>query len=375
VPTIRDVAREAGVSIATVSRVMNRIGRYSAETERLVLEAAERVGYAANLPARILKTGVARTIGLVAAECILVNSPALLSAAGRVLRANGFAIQLFPGADLGECVTVAREKRVDGLLLAFVGRDDRALARLLKTGTAFVLLGGDVEREDVNLVEIDFFQGGYLATQHLLHLGHRDILFAQDRPRSLPSGEILRGHLFALDESGIQYREELTGSREAGYAGDSNDAAPAARDAGGNEGAGDRSPLDGGPPDGYPLGLPLEREGYERVGRALGRGGAHARFSAVLATDDRIAYGALRALEEQGLGVPEDRSVAGFGDAGPSAYLHKPLTTVDVPYRQQGELGAEILVNNILRKDEVVKRVKLKVHLIRRETTSKVLTA
>jgi DNA-binding LacI/PurR family transcriptional regulator len=66
--------------------------------------------------------------------------------------------------------------------------------------------------------------------------------------------------------------------------------------------------------------------------------------------------------------------VVGFGDAGPSDYLHRPLTTVDVPFAQMGELGAEILVNNILRKDAIVKRVKLMVHLIPRATSAKLLT-
>jgi LacI family transcriptional regulator len=343
--TLRDVASEAGVSVATVSRVMNRKGRYSPETERLVREAAERIGYAPNLPARSLKTGVSHTIGIAVSGSALQNTPSLLLAAARVLEAGGFSIQLFLNASLGDCATLAREARVDGLLLADAGRDDRALVRLVETGRHFVLLGGDIEREDVNLVEIDFFQGGYLATQHLLHLGHRDILFAGERETSLSAKEIMRGYLFALDESGIQYREELTGRF------------------GGGNGRGPGRAL-----------RPLEPEGYEAVERALGSGDPGTRFSAVIATDDRVAYGALRALEEKGLGVPEDLSVVGFGDAGPSAYLHRPLTTVDVPFAQMGELGAEILVNNILRKDAIVKRVKLKVHLIRRGTTAKLLT-
>jgi DNA-binding LacI/PurR family transcriptional regulator len=172
----------------------------------------------------------------------------------------------------------------------------------------------------------------------------------------------MRGYLFALDERGIQYREELTGpvggspAREAGQY------------------PGGAAPDPGRIPDPARNPGSLEREGYEAVKRASGGGEPFAPFSAVLATDDRIAYGALRALEENGLRVPEDRSVVGFGDADPSAYLHRPLTTVDVPFEQMGELGAEILVNNILRRDEIVKRVKLKVHLTRRATTAKLLT-
>jgi DNA-binding LacI/PurR family transcriptional regulator len=261
-----------------------------------------------------------------------------------MLHESGFGIQLFLNASLGDCATLAREGRVDGLLLVEADKDDRALKHLVDAGRHFVFLGGDIEREDVNLVEIDFFQGGYLATQHLLHLGHRDILFAGNRETSPSAREIMRGYLFALDESGIQYREELLG-RSGSLAGEER---PAPRS--------------------------MEHEGYETVEGALESGDPGAHFSAVLATDDRIAYGALRALGEKNLRVPEDRSVVGFGDGGPSAYLHRPLTSVDVPSTQMGELGAEILVNNILRKDAVVKRVKLKVHLIQRATTAKLLT-
>jgi DNA-binding LacI/PurR family transcriptional regulator len=355
--TVKDVAFEAGVSIATVSRVLNGKGRYSSETERLVREAAERLGYTANLPARSLKTGVARTIGIVAGESTLRHSPDLLLAAAIVLESGGFGIQLFPNAALGDCVTLAREGRVDGLLLVEADRDDRALARLIETGRHFVFLGGDIEREDVNLVEIDFFQGGYLATQHLLHLGHRDILVAGGRAAfpPLPAREIMRGYLFALDESGIQYREELTGRIGSAE----------------HETGQDPGPVPQSSPSAREL---PEREGYEAVARAMESGDSYAHFSAVLATGDRIAYGALRAFEDMGLRVPEDRSVVGLGDADPSAYLHRPLTTVDVPITQMGELGAEILVNNILRKDAIVKRVKLKVHLIQRATTAKMLT-
>ena len=97
-------------------------------------------------------------------------------------------------------------------------------------------------------------------------------------------------------------------------------------------------------------------------------------FSAILTTDDKLAFGALRALKEKNYRVPEDISIIGFGNLSMSGYFSPPLTSVEIPISQMGELGAEILVNNIKRKDRIVKRVKLKINIVHRESLSKRLT-
>lgn len=332
--TIKNVAKKARVSIATVSRVLNAKGKYSRETGARVLNAAKELGYSANLLARGLKTGHSRTVGVALGSYHLMNHPSLLLSAAEVLKRQGLDIQVFLNLGLKDCAHLLAEGKVDGLLLTEAKNDDLALKALIDTGKQFVCLGGDVEREDVNLVEIDYFQGGYIATQHLLSLGHREILIAA-ADDSLPfTQEIVRGYLVALDERGVQYREELIIR------------------------TGERGTLFG------------ERAGYEAIGTA----GRELRFSAVVATDDRIACGAIKAMLDGGRRVPGDLSVVGFGNFSASGFFPVPLTTIEVPVSQMGELGAEILANGIQRMDTVVKRIKLKVNLVHRATTAKKLT-
>jgi DNA-binding LacI/PurR family transcriptional regulator len=188
-----------------------------------------------------------------------------------------------------------------------------------------------VDREDANVVEIDYFQGGYIATQQLIALGHENILFVDDSQDLSYTQEIKRGYLFALDESGIQFKEQLI--------------VPADRSMGG-----------------------------ELKGVTVASVSDQPVYSAALTTDDRIAFGLISSLRHAGKSVPRDVTVIGFGDLSMSRFFDPPLTSIETPCAQMGELGAEILVNNIKRKDDIVKRVKLKVRLVLRGTHAKRLT-
>jgi DNA-binding LacI/PurR family transcriptional regulator len=330
--TIKDVAVQAGVSIATVSRVLNHTGTYTKETEKKVLRAVENLGYRINLTARSLKTGHTGTIGIAVTQSCLMETPAIIHSALRVLQQQGFSVEIILDAPLEACVSLLKEGRQDGLLLIDMRRDEASLRRLMHTEYSFVFLGGETDREDVNLVEIDIFGGGYTATKHLIAAGHRDILFIEDNTELPYTQEIKRGYLFALDENGISYKEELL------------------------------IPSSGSNTE-------KERSGYDavRTGRKDGR------YSAVLTTSDHIAFGVLSAARDSGIAVPEQLSVTGFGNLPQSAYCNPGLTSVKVPYAQQGELGAEILVNNIRRRDSIVKRVRLQTQLIERRTVARKL--
>jgi LacI family transcriptional regulator len=228
------------------------------------------------------------------------------------------------------CVTLLNEGKYDGLLLVDPPRDESSLGKLIQSGGNVVFLGGDLEREDVNIVQIDLFGGGYQATKELINHGHTQILFIEDNPELNITQEIKRGYLFALDENGIQYKEELLFQN---------------RD----------------------MSIEKESLGYRAV-ETLREGRF---FSAILTTDDRVACGALYAAKEHSLQVPEDLSLIGFGDRAGSKYLTPSLSTVKLPNTQMAELGAEILINNIRRKDSIVKRVALQTQMVKRDTISK----
>jgi LacI family transcriptional regulator len=328
--TIRDVAIRASVSIATVSRVLNNKGKYALKTAKIVQKAAEELGYIPNLTAKSLKTGSSGTIAFVIHDYFLVNYPIILASALNILNAQGFGVEVLTHIGLEGCIRLVRTGKIDGLLIAGIKNEEHALSALVNCGSHFVILGDGVEREDVNVVEVDYFQGGYIATQHLINLGHQSILFIEDNPQLTFTQEIKRGYLFALDENGIQYKEHLL--------------------------------------------VPGDMLQGEQGGYRFGIGEKEAGVSAMLTTDDRIAIKMIRALNEGGQSVPGDVTVVGFGDLSVSRYFDPPLTSVETPLSQMAELGAEILVNNIKRKDSIVKRVKLMVRFIARETHAKRLT-
>jgi LacI family transcriptional regulator len=333
--TIKDVAARAQVSIATVSRILNKKGKSSDSTEKKVRKAAEELGYTVNLTARSLKTGFTGTIGIVLSEYSLLHFPELLRSATNVLKLNNYNLEVLLKTTLEDYVRLLRGGNLDGMLIENYENDDIAPAQLIKSKGNFVFMGAGTEREDVNLVEIDYFQGGYVATQQMLNLGHTDILFIEDNEELFFSQEIKRGYLFALDENGIQYKESLLARRLGGFQ------------------------------------TSREVLGFQTVKKLI----KETTFSAILTIDDKLAYGALKAVIESGLKVPRDVSIVGFGNCSSSEFVTPPLTTVETPFSQMGELGAEILVNNILRKDNIVKRVKLKVQLIQRKTLAKKLTS
>jgi LacI family transcriptional regulator len=329
--TIKDVAKHAAVSIATVSRVINKKGKYSTHTEHKVKKAIDELGYTTNVIAKKLKTGTTGTIGFVTCEFRLIYSSRLISTSIKKLTSHGFSVEIILDRTLKDCALLFNEGRYDGLIITDAHRDESALTQLIESDRKFVLLGGDIEREDVNFVEIDYFLGGYIATKKLIRTGHTEILLLADNMPSYAVGEIRRGYLFALDEHGIGYKEDLLKKNQTGNL------------------------------------LSREMIGHTILKDAV----KSTRFSAIFTTDDRIAYGAIKGIKEQGLSVPSDISVIGFGNLSLSAYSIPPLTTIEAPFEQMAELGSEILVNNIRRGDSIVKSVKLKPLLIERDSLAK----
>jgi DNA-binding LacI/PurR family transcriptional regulator len=332
--TIREVAKKAGCSTATVSRVINKKGKYSTETEKKVKRAIQTLSYRVNVTARRLKRGQTMCVGIVTSEYRLLNTPELVRTSVHYLAGCGFNVELILGQPPESCVAFLDEGRFDGLLVTDIVRDERTVKLLVDSGLHFVLLGGETDREDIHRVEIDYFSGGYEATKLLIRNGHTEILFLSDGQPGSVTDEIKRGYLFALDEHGIGYREGLI--VEAAHP------------------------------------VPSEQGlfGYEAAKRAL----LSERFSALFAVHDRIAYGAVGAFFEQNIQVPSHCSVIGFGNTDGSAYFSRPLTSVAVPINQMAELGAEMLSAQIIQKDNVVKSIRLKPRLVERESVAKSLT-
>jgi DNA-binding LacI/PurR family transcriptional regulator len=298
-----DVAARAGVSVMTVSRVLNGFPGVADETRERVEAAVAELGYRANTAARVLAGGRSRTLGMIAVEPEHYGPVQLLYGVEDAARTAGHALNFVtfvPGADdLPEAVAHLRAAQVEGVIVeAPVDPVVDALAGL-RTDLPVVVVGGDPALPQ-STVAVDQAAGGRLATEHLLGLGH-------------PTVHHVRGDTGWVDAA----------QRERGWA-------DALRDA-------------GAPPGRLLEGDWSAAGGYAAGGELAG----DPAVTAVFGANDQTAMGVLRALHERGRSVPADVSVVGFDDTPDSGYLVPPLTTVRQDLREVGQLAVELLLAHV----------------------------
>lgn len=304
--TIKDVAAVAGISYTTVSHVLNK-SRPVSEPVRLKVEAAIRqLGYVPSAVARSLKVRSTATIGLLVPNSINPYFAELARGIEDYCERKGFCVILCNSDDDAHkqrnYIRVLLEKRVDGLIVSSVGGDGALAESLAATSTPLVMLDRALPGIDADLICIDNEQGGYLATRHLLDLGHRDIACITGPADTRVAQQRLAGFQRALAERGLH-------------------AAP-----------GRVVESDFSSPGGY----------YAAAHLLDGQ-----RPSAVFACNDMMGMGVLRAAAERGLRVPEQLSVVGFDDIQICRFVYPALTTVGQSIRQLGETAAARLLQRI----------------------------
>jgi DNA-binding LacI/PurR family transcriptional regulator len=307
-PTIYDVAREAGVSPATVSRVINGTARVSPEVEGRVRQAVTRIDFH---PYDLAAGRARRATGMVGLVIPDVANPfwaEVALGAEAALRPHGYGLILTNTGDSlereEETITLLRRKRVDGVLVAALRDAGDALRRLRAVGTSIVLLAHGADDGTFDLVTVDGERGAYLAAAHLLELGHRRMGFLGGPPDERTTQGRRAGFLRACADRGIDVA---------------------------------RSALAEGPGWGF-------EAGAERMTELLARSRS---VTGVVAANDVIALGALAALHRAGRRVPEDISLVGFDDLPLAAISHPPLTTVSQPRRERGRIAAELLLERM----------------------------
>lgn len=329
-PTIYDVAREAGVSIATVSKILNGKGKISPSTKRRVLEVIERLGYQPNLLASALTGKRTYTFGLLIPD---VANPFFAEVARSVEdrgQALGFTVILCSTDNrddrLARYLAVLRQKRVDGLIIGTGVDDPRLLAALKEEGLPFTLIARDLPSLPVTSVRVDDFVGGYLAAQHLLELGHRKMVVLTESMTVMSSQERVRGFRQALEEAGVAFADVAVHTCAARV-----------------------------------------DEGRRKALKVLD---AADRPTAIFAGNDLIAIGVLQAAKEKGMTVPDDLSVVGFDNTVLGTICDPPLTTVAQPIEEMGKQVVDLLLRELGGEAEVKQRVILRPELIVRASTA-----
>jgi LacI family transcriptional regulator len=322
--TISDVAERAGVSVGTVSNVVNRPDRVTESTRVRVREAIAMLGWVPNGSAATLRAGQATLVGLIVPDIRNPFFTEVARGAEDMAAANGEAIVICNTdwllSDERRALDALARQRVRGIIINPAGVDERYLEWLTDRGIALVLLDHRRSAGHVSSVVVDDVLGGRLAGEHLLQLGHRSIALVNG-PVSIPQCEDRRLGLFAaLNDAGLDPERDL-----------------------------------------------IEIE-VEAMDAASGLAAVEALFvgpapTAVFCANDLLAIGVMRGIRLRGLRAPDDVAVVGYDDVELAAMTDPPLTTVHQPSYELGATAYELL-----RGGEPEQRL-FSPRLVRREST------
>jgi LacI family transcriptional regulator len=335
--TLRDVAERSQVSISTASRVLNGRSDVRKEVQERVLAAARELQYTVNQHARALREGTSKTLGVVLwdARATSFNGP-LLRGIYDAATPRGYSVMVCDASSSVEAERQAYqqllERRVDGVLINSGVGGAEPLRRLASAGMPFVVLNRRIDDGDgvhADYVLIDAEQGSYLATRHLIELGHERILYHTLAGRSVPALERFPGYRRALAEYTIPFVDELVIESTT-----------------------------------------LLADTHARIKEAMGR--LRPRPTAIVAFNDLHATAVLKALADLKLRVPDDVAVVGQNNQDFTPFLVPPLTTVVHTVQQLGRQGAELLLQRLVWPDDepwLPHRVALEPTLIVRESS------
>jgi LacI family transcriptional regulator, galactose operon repressor len=326
--TIKDVAATAGVSVATVSRVLNGSDRVDAELAARVHDAVARLGYRRSGLARSLRSRRARVVGLVISD---IRNPFFTDVVRGVedrVGADGYSLVLCNSdeelAKEADYLDLIVEERMAGAIVSPASSDETRLDALTARGTPVVVIDREAAREAVDTVLVDNVRGGSIAVHHLAENGYRRIACVTGPPRTSTGSDRLAGWEAGLREAGLPIEDSLL--RHADF-----------KESGGHAGATD---LLAGPD----------------------------RPDAFFVANNLMTVGVLAALREAGLEVPGDVGVVGFDDMPWARLLRPALTTVAQPTYELGRRAAGLLEERIQGVDSPPRRVVLEPRLEIRES-------
>lgn len=303
--TISDVAKKAGVSRSTVSRVLNNQIRYVREETRwAVLEAAKELGYRPNSIARTLKTKKSHCIGVITDDIDTPFLPSMLKGIEQYAFSRGYsALVCNSGYELEKqkaYIEMLAQRHIDGIIFAasFVYSYTQDL---INPGLPIIYAYSHSPQKTKNSVISDDFNGAQLAVRHLLELGHRRIGYINGPKNVIPSQDRIRGYAHALHKNGIEFDDSLV-----------------------KYGQWEES-----------------ASGYLAAQELLSLEDAP---TAIFAANDVMAAGVINAVVHSGLRVPDDISVIGYDDRDIATFLKPALTTVRLPMSEIGSTAARLLI-------------------------------
>ena len=326
VTTIRDVARHAGVSISTVSRVLNGTAQVNEDKRKRVEQAIQELNFIPNQAARSLVQKTTQGIGVLLPSLGGEFFSEFLHGIDAATRASGYHVLISASHGSLEELRIAvmsMHQRVDGLIIMSPENDGEAIKQLVPSDIPVVSINGKESAAPFDTINFDNQQGAFLATEYLISKGHRRIAFLKGIENAYDGKERLKGYRDTLIKHGIQPQAAL-------------------------ELEGDFSP----------------QGGYHAVQVLLK---IEPLPTAVFCANDQSAIGLMAALQNAGLSIPEDMSVIGFDDI-PGAKLTAPaLTTINVGVRELGATAIKLFLDK--EPDRTPAHHVLPVKLVERDST------
>jgi LacI family transcriptional regulator len=329
--TIDDVAFASGVSNATVSRVLSGYEHVKESTRNRVMEAVERLGYVANLQARSLASGRSQIIGLLVPNLDNGYVGTITQGIDQELARTNYDVMLYtshrhPGKE-SHYVNVITNGLTAGLLLIAPLVPTTYLDTLREQSFPYVLIDQTDTTENSSVVEATNWQGAYDATYYLAQLGHTRIAFITGSLAVRSAIDRLEGYKAALVDCNIPFSEELT--VEGDY---------------------------------------QQQTGFEITKKLLQS--VDPPPTAIFASNDLSAFGAMDAVREYGLHIPDDISIIGFDDIPQASFVYPKLATVRQPLELMGQVAVKLLLEQIEDQSRPPQRVALETQLVIRDSCS-----
>ena len=332
---IKDVANKAGVSTATVSRVLGDFPGVRDKTRKKVLKAITELNYEINAVARSLRQKKTNSIGIIVGNVLSQFYSVIAKSVEDTANKFGYHTILCNGDENSkkelEYLRILKSNRVDGIILTPTGKNSEYVQHLINSRTKVVLLDRLIEGVDCDAVLVDNTNGAYKAVKHLIDQGYRKIGIVDGYLDRTTGAERLKGYLQAIEEAGIAKDDNLIKI--------------------GN----------------------FKKESGKRLTRELLK--QSNRPEAIFTTNIDMSMGALIAIKEMGLTIPDDIGIVCFDDSDWALILEPSITVIRQPVYQLGSIAAELLIkkieNNKNSLNQMPSIVTLNTELIIRESTKK----
>lgn len=327
--SIKDVAREAGVSIATVSRVINKVDVVNEDTKKRVQEAIDKLGYSPNIVAQSLKTQRSRSIGILVPDISSQVYPEIVRGAEDVANMYDYSIILcnsdFNLEKEKKYIKVMKEKMVDGMLYMSSSLDPEILEYIHQLKMKTILVETTEDERIIPSVTIDNRNAAKDAVQVLIEKGHKRIAYIGiKKDRRNAWAKRFDGYEDAMKEAGLEMDPQLT------YYGDLK-----------------------------------AQTGYKGINAILE---ATDKVDAVFCGSDEIAMGVINGLRDKGIQVPEDVSVMGFNDIYEASIFYPKISTVAQPLYDMGSVSMRMLVKILKNEPNDSEHIVLPYQLVERDS-------